>query len=136
MDPIDNGTKVRLLFRRMTDPEVMRREEEAARKVMRGGAGRSRSATGCASPLHHSTTWLWVGIGVPVRTTTPPLPSLPSRPLPLLVPSAADSPPTAAHLHLHLAAWLLQAEEAAKNKAKDAKPKGGAWAGLPSMGKK
>ncbi|GFH31303.1 Mg-protoporphyrin IX chelatase [Haematococcus lacustris] len=32
LDPIDNGMKVRLLFKRMTDPEVVRREEEAKRK--------------------------------------------------------------------------------------------------------
>jgi len=32
LDPIDNGTKVLLLFKRLTDPEVQRREEEAKRK--------------------------------------------------------------------------------------------------------
>ncbi len=32
LDPIDTGTKVMLLFKRMTDPEVQRREEEAKRK--------------------------------------------------------------------------------------------------------
>jgi hypothetical protein len=32
LDPIDNGIKVLLLFKRLTDPEVQRREEEAKRK--------------------------------------------------------------------------------------------------------
>lgn len=32
LDPIDNGLKVLLLFNRLTDPEVQRREEEAKRK--------------------------------------------------------------------------------------------------------
>ena len=33
MDPIDSGTKVAILFRRLTDPEIMRREEEAKKKA-------------------------------------------------------------------------------------------------------
>ncbi|KAG2482965.1 hypothetical protein HYH03_018142 [Edaphochlamys debaryana] len=32
LDPIDNGTKVQILFKRMTDPEVIKREEEMARR--------------------------------------------------------------------------------------------------------
>ncbi|GAX78124.1 hypothetical protein CEUSTIGMA_g5566.t1 [Chlamydomonas eustigma] len=33
LDPIDNGTKVRILFKRLSDPEFLRREEEAKRKA-------------------------------------------------------------------------------------------------------
>lgn len=32
LDPIDGGTKVRILFKRLTDPEVQRREEEARKR--------------------------------------------------------------------------------------------------------
>eukprot|EP00877_Chromochloris_zofingiensis_P002200 jgi/Chrzof1/11981/Cz06g16260.t1_CHLI1[v5.2] len=32
LDPIDSGTKVQLLFKRLTDPEFVKREEEAKRK--------------------------------------------------------------------------------------------------------
>eukprot|EP00955_Chlamydomonas_euryale_P005630 59710-Chlamydomonas_euryale.AAC.3 len=33
LDPIDNGTKVAVLFRRLTDPEFVKREEEAKKKA-------------------------------------------------------------------------------------------------------
>lgn len=36
LDPIDSGTKVALLFNRLTDPEFARREEEAKKKQVRG----------------------------------------------------------------------------------------------------
>lgn len=32
LDPIDSGTKVQILFNRLTDPEFARREEEAKKK--------------------------------------------------------------------------------------------------------
>lgn len=32
LDPIDSGTKVALLFKRLTDPEFLKREEEAKKK--------------------------------------------------------------------------------------------------------
>jgi hypothetical protein len=32
LDPIDSGTKVAILFRRLTDPEFVKREEEAKKK--------------------------------------------------------------------------------------------------------
>lgn len=32
LDPIDNGMKVRIIFKRLTDPEVQRREEEAKKR--------------------------------------------------------------------------------------------------------
>lgn len=32
LDPIDSGTKVQILFKRLTDPEFLKREEEAKRK--------------------------------------------------------------------------------------------------------
>jgi hypothetical protein len=46
LDPIDNGTKVQLLFKRMTDPEVQRREEEAKRK--KEAAAKKAAETGKA----------------------------------------------------------------------------------------
>lgn len=33
LDPIDSGTRVKILFKRLTDPEIMRREEEAKKKA-------------------------------------------------------------------------------------------------------
>lgn len=32
LDPIDSGTKVQILFKRLTDPEFVKREEEAKQK--------------------------------------------------------------------------------------------------------
>lgn len=32
LDPIDSGTKVQVLFKRLTDPEFAKREEEAKKK--------------------------------------------------------------------------------------------------------
>ncbi|GFR44883.1 hypothetical protein Agub_g6227, partial [Astrephomene gubernaculifera] len=49
LDPIDNGTKVALLFRRLTDPEVMRREEEAKRRAEEAAAKRAKEG-GSARP--------------------------------------------------------------------------------------
>jgi len=33
LDPIDSGTRVKMMFRRVTDPEIVRREEEAKKKA-------------------------------------------------------------------------------------------------------
>jgi hypothetical protein len=35
LDPIDSGTKVSILFKRLTDPEFVKREEEAKKKQVR-----------------------------------------------------------------------------------------------------
>lgn len=35
LDPIDSGTKVQILFKRLTDPEFVKREEEAKKKQVR-----------------------------------------------------------------------------------------------------
>lgn len=47
LDPIDSGTKVQLLFRRLTDPEFVKREEEAKRKqaeAAKGAAQKNKKA--------------------------------------------------------------------------------------------
>ncbi|GLI58984.1 hypothetical protein VaNZ11_000805 [Volvox africanus] len=68
LDPIDNGTKVKVLFKRLTDPEVQRREaeaqkakEEAAKKAKEGGA-----AAGAGRPAG-AKAGSWSGLGVPTR---------------------------------------------------------------------
>ena len=46
LDPIDSGTRVQILFRRMTDPEIMRREEEAKKRAEEAKAsGKQPEAT-------------------------------------------------------------------------------------------
>ncbi|EFJ50578.1 hypothetical protein VOLCADRAFT_103792 [Volvox carteri f. nagariensis] len=68
LDPIDNGTKVKVLFKRLTDPEVQRREaeaqkakEEAAKKAKESGA-----AAGANRPAG-AKAGAWSGIGLPSR---------------------------------------------------------------------
>lgn len=39
LDPIDSGTKVQILFNRLTDPEFVKREEEAKKKQVRRDNG-------------------------------------------------------------------------------------------------
>lgn len=43
LDPIDNGTKVAMLFKRLTDPEVQRREE-AAKKAKEEAAAKAKES--------------------------------------------------------------------------------------------
>ncbi|GIL70109.1 hypothetical protein Vretimale_3378 [Volvox reticuliferus] len=68
LDPIDNGTKVKVLFKRLTDPEVQRREaealkakEEAAKKAKDGNA-----AAGAGRPAG-AKAGSWSGLGMPAR---------------------------------------------------------------------
>jgi hypothetical protein len=37
LDPIDGGTKVRILFKRLTDPEFVKREQEMKQRQVRPG---------------------------------------------------------------------------------------------------
>ncbi|KXZ56004.1 hypothetical protein GPECTOR_2g1556 [Gonium pectorale] len=68
LDPIDNGTKVALLFRRLTDPEVQRREEEARRaKEEAAKKAKEAGAAGGANRPAGAKAGAWSGIGVPTR---------------------------------------------------------------------
>ena len=66
LDPIDNGTKVKILFRRLTDPEIMRREEEAKRKAEEAKA--SGQAAAAPAGRDGKKAGAWGGIpGLPSR---------------------------------------------------------------------
>lgn len=56
LDPIDSGTKVKILFRRLTDPEIIKREEEAKRKA------EENKAAGVAPPQPAKKAGSWGGI--------------------------------------------------------------------------
>ena len=62
LDPIDSGTKVKILFMRMTDPEIMKREEAA--KAVREEAERKAKAEGKPAPAAASKkAGSWGGLG-------------------------------------------------------------------------
>ena len=60
LDPIDNGTKVAILFKRMTDPEIMKREEEAKKK--REEAAAKAKAEGKADRPTGAKAGAWAGL--------------------------------------------------------------------------
>ena len=65
LDPIDNGSKVAMLFRRLTDPEFVRREEEAKKKAEEAAAA---AAAGQASRAPGQKAGSWGGLpGMPAR---------------------------------------------------------------------
>lgn len=45
LDPIDNGTKVALAFRRVTNPKAAKAEEEAKKKAEQEAAEKAKAAT-------------------------------------------------------------------------------------------
>jgi len=64
LDPIDSGTKVAILFKRLTDPEIMRREEEAKKKAEEAKA----NGTPAAAAREGKKAGSWAGIpGLPSR---------------------------------------------------------------------
>ncbi|KAG2452528.1 hypothetical protein HYH02_002766 [Chlamydomonas schloesseri] len=60
LDPIDNGTKVAILFKRLTDPEIMKREEEAKKK--REEAAAKAKAEGKAERPAGAKAGAWAGL--------------------------------------------------------------------------
>lgn len=46
LDPIDSGTKVAILFKRLTDPEFAKREEEMKKRQVGGRSDANASTVG------------------------------------------------------------------------------------------
>jgi hypothetical protein len=46
LDPIDSGTKVAILFKRLTDPEFAKREEEMKKRQVGGSSDVNASTVG------------------------------------------------------------------------------------------
>mmetsp|Transcript_5544 Transcript_5544/g.12272 ORF Transcript_5544/g.12272 Transcript_5544/m.12272 type:complete len:448 (-) Transcript_5544:851-2194(-) len=75
LDPIDSGTKVKILFKRLTDPEVQKREEEAKRKreeaEKKAAEAKASGASGAAAAQGQNRdgkkAGAWGGIGLPTR---------------------------------------------------------------------